>query len=430
MSGRGFMYGTGRAGNPPVRTDECLVVYCAHGLADPLVAPLVLDYILRIQHADASEGGPRPTLFFTEEPPGAAVPEALSAKMTDAGIRWIPLGYDVHGRQWVQKLRIVRRLFTETRSFVRPFAKRWLIGYLSYGGSYAILAQLLGLGRAITVCFEPHSMYMVEQGIWGRSSIKTLFMRWLENLQLRRGHALVIPTIAGVELARRSGTKAIVRRMGITIDVDAARFDEQARMRIRKELGLKEGTVLVYVGKFGGIYLTVEEYLRFVIAVAPIDPALRFLIITSARSLEELRRHPLFSSVEDRIVLQPPVPADELHQFLSAGDIGVVAIPPTPSQVYRTPVKSAHYWAAGLPIMVPAGVSDDHRIAVVEDAGIVVDDLRTVQPAGLKEAIDRYMELDPEVRRDRCIKVAMKYRDTGMMVSLLRDLLTGRSDGA
>ena len=187
--------------------------------------------------------------------------------------------------------------------------------------------------------------------------------------------------------------------------------------------------MLVYVGKFGGIYLTGEEYLRFVIAVASVGPALRFLIIANAQALEDLRRSPLFSSVEDRVVLQPPVPAQDLHRFLSASDIGVVAIPPTPSQVYRTPVKSAHYWAAGLPIIVPTGVSDDHRIAAEERVGIVVDDLRTVQPTHLKEAIDRFMELDPEARRDRCIKVAMKHRDTGMMVAVLRDLLAGRGGG-
>lgn len=400
-------------------TSRCMVVYCTHGLADPLVGPLMLDYVIRLQRND----GGRDVLFFTEEPPDASVPAGIKEQLDAARIEWVPLRYDVRGWQWMQKLRNVIGSLRRTRSFVRGYRERWLVGYLSFGGTYAMLAALLGMGRAATVCFEPHSQYMVELGIWGRFSPKTFLMRWFERLQMRRCAVLVVPTTAVGELVHQQGPKGRVETQAIAIDIDRCSFDAAARSSVRARHGLQDTIVLAYVGKFGGIYHSVNDYLRFMDRALQGDPTLRFMVITQVAEIERIRSHALYPSLRDHLLLHPPVPAAELHRFLSAADFGVIAIPPTPSQRFRTPVKTAHYWAAGLPIIIPRGVSDDHWIAEKEGIGIVIGDLPTIEPKGFNEAIATFMALDPGERRQRCIAAARKYRDTVVMEALLRRLL-------
>lgn len=395
-----------------------MVVFCQHGLGDPLVAPLMLDYVLRLQRRTPG----RKVLFITEEPPGAVVPEHLLPTLASADITWLPLRYDVRGAQWRQRLTNAWRMVRATRRFVRGSAHRWLVGYLSYGGSYAALASFLGLGPFAVVCFEPHSRYMQEMGIWRPGSLRVRVAAWLERWQMRRASALVVPTTAVKELVMALRPKGDVVLQGITIDVASGRPSDEARNTLRAQYALGDAPTLLYVGKFGGIYHDIGAYLRFVHQVITVDTSFRFIIISHQSELDAIRGHALFPAVMAHVVLQPPVPTEVLHRYLSAGDIGVVAIPPTPSQVFRTPVKSAHYWAAGLPLLIPRGVSDDHAIASERGVGIVVDDIPVQDPASLVRAIHALLSTDRDDLRSRCVQVAMEYRDSSNMVNALQRL--------
>lgn len=376
----------------------------------------MLDYVLRMRERDADLD----VLFFTEEPPGSPVPEGLEARLTACGVRWHPLRYDVSGRQWMQKFTILLSMFRHTRRFIRGYSRRWLVGYLSYGGSYAVLGRMLCSVRTMVVCFEPHSRYMVELGIWGEHALKTRLMGWLERAQMRRCDVLVVPTTAvrdAVLLEKPAGQVAL---QAITIDVDRALFDPTAREQLRAEHKLgTDAVVLAYVGKFGGIYHSVEQYLGFMNDVVRSGMNAQFLIISRQQELDRIKAHPLFAGSRERTILQPPVPSDDLHRYLSMADLGVIAIPPTPSQSFRTPVKTAHYWAAGLPIIIPRGVSDDHTIASNEGVGIVVDDLVRTDIGAFRSGVDALLGTDRQQLRERCIATARRYRDSKAMVELL-----------
>lgn len=397
-----------------------MVVFCQHGLADPLVAPLMLDYILRLQELAPQ----REVLFITEEPPGAISPDALLLRMTEARVTWMPLRYDVRGWQWMQRIANLWRMLRATRRFVRGSSQRWLVGYLSYGGSYAVLASFLGLGPSAVVCFEPHSRYMVELGIWRRGSMRVGIVALLERWQMRYAKALVVPTLAVQALAMEQTPRGKLVLQAITIDVEAARFSADAREELRREYGLGDAITLVYVGKFGGIYHSIDAYLRFMEQLVMVEPGFRFLVISQAAEIARIRAHAAYFRLKNHLVLQPPVPPEGLHRYLSAGDLGVVAIPPTPSQVFRTPVKSAHYWAAGLPIVIPKGVSDDAVIAVSDRAGIVVADIPVTDPTSFIQDVRSLLAGDRDVLRTHCMEVARKYRDTSNMVVELHRLFT------
>ncbi|MEZ4739927.1 MAG: hypothetical protein R2818_11380 [Flavobacteriales bacterium] len=396
-----------------------MVVLCTQGLGDPLVRNLMLEYIIRLQRDVQG----REVLLFTEEPPGAQVGQDMIEVLLKAGITWCPLRYDVQGSQWIQKFRLAWTVVKRTRSFVHGHPGTWLIGYLSFGGSYAALLAKLGLGRNMTVCFEPHSRYMVEMGIWSDGGLRHRIVRALEHLQMRTAQALILPTRAGMEQAVSAGAKGELVLQGITIDVDAAAFDATARATYRAQHALGDATVIAYVGKLGGIYYSVDAYLSFAERLLKVRPTMRFLVIASVDQLDELKQHERFTEVAHAFVLQAPVPPERLHEVLSAADLGVIAVPPTPAQAFRTPVKTAHYWAAGLPIVIPSGVSDDPVIAAEEQVGIVVKGLPDVDLDGFLVELDRYMASDRESVRLRCMTAARKHRDTKNMVAHLQRLL-------
>lgn len=405
--------------NTPAEFPPDMVVICNHGIADPLVSQLMLDYVRRMQSMSAG----RRILFITEEPPGHKPVEGPYEQLLEHGIQWEPLRYDVQGRQWMQRLRNAWRMYRLARKFVRGRPNTWLVGYLSYGGAYAMLLNMLLRLRTAIICFEPHTEYMVELGIWRAGSLKARFMRWLEHQQVRRSDLLVVPTTAVQRYATRLGPRGRMMLQPIAINVGAALYDPEARVRLRDGAWSKEDVVFVYVGKFGGIYHSIDQYLSFLQRLFDGWARARALIIANERELDRIRGHVLYTSLQGRLRLQGPVPVERLHEHLSAADVGVLAVPPTPAQAYRTPVKTAHYWAAGLPILVPFGVSDDHVVASSEEVGVVVDDVTTAEADTLRAAYEHLLRDGVDALRERCIKAAWTHRDSGAMVSLLQSCL-------
>jgi len=395
---------------------RCAVVLCGHGINDPLVSTLMLDYILRLQ-----EEGPRMDIMLvTEEPGEATIPDVVAKRLADAGVRWAPLRYRVAGRQFPQKIRNLVILVFRALWFARRYDDRVVVGFLSLAGAYASVLRSLGFTRSVIVNFEPHSQYMKDMGIWREGSFKYRVVRYFENRLVRNAEVIIAPTSAVVEHVRALGTRAIVHGQGVTIDVSANRRQEQEGLRVRTELGLGDRIVLVYVGKFNGIYHSEDQYLRFMERSCSADPRIAHLVITFPEHLAAFRKHPGFAELQHRIILHEPVPPPDLPRLLSAADCGVIAVPPTPSQIFRSPVKSALYWAAGLPIFIPKGVGDDWWIAQERGIGIVVRDLPDLDPAELRRAFEDLWEGSRQELRERCVRAAYELRDTGLMVKLLR----------
>lgn len=404
----------------PKSPDRCTVVICTHGIHDPLVSTLMLDYLLRM--------GPWPgrhrVLLFTEEPGPVADREQVTTHLISQGIEWVPLRYDPGRPQWRQRIRNIWKMYQVARRAVRNSHRKQVVGFLSFGGGYAMVMGMLGIGSATVVCFEPHSRYMIDLGIWSAGGLKARVVGAMEAWQMRRAKDIVVPTVAVQRLVERvRGNARGVRLQGVTIDVWCNSFRAQDRDRLRDEFGLSGYLVPVYVGKFGGLYHSPGQYLEFIQRMCSADDLVRGVIIAGAADLKALRDHPSYKDLAGKLVLLPAVPPADLPRYLSACDIGVLAIPPTPTQVYRTPVKTAYYWAAGLPVLTPEGIGDDADVVRATRTGIVVEDLPLVDA---HKVLSAYRELCAEglgELRQRCMSTAMAYRDSGSMVRILEELL-------
>ncbi|MBV6406280.1 MAG: hypothetical protein GFGODING_03065 [Flavobacteriales bacterium] len=401
----------------------CALVVGLHGIHDPLMSTLMLDYVLRLQE----RGTDLDILLVTEEPGPTTLDPAWAARLERARITWKPLRYDVRGAQFPQRIRNIARLAWWSWRFTRGYAKRTAVGFLSMAGAYAALVRPFGFQRLVLVNFEPHSRYMREMGLWSEGSLKHRVVRWSEGMELRRADAVVAPSTAVQELVRARHPGVELHLQGVTVDVRANARDEAAGAEVRRRYGLEGRTVVLYIGKFGGIYYSEAAYVRFMQTTCAADPAVHHLIVTHHEHMEQLRRAPGWDRVQDRTTLLGPMPPEALRPYLSAADLGVIAVPPTPSQRFRSPVKTALYWAAGVPILIPEGVADDWWIARDEGVGIVVKDLPTMEADVFRAGLDRLRATPVEELRARCVDVAMRLRDTGHMVDLLARIIPGRA---
>lgn len=403
----------------------CALVVGLHGIHDPLMSTLMLDYVLRLQE----RGTDLDILLVTEEPGPTTLDPAWAARLERARITWKPLRYDVRGAQFPQRIRNIARLAWWSWRFTRGYAKRTAVGFLSMAGAYAALVRPFGFQRLVLVNFEPHSRYMREMGLWSEGSLKHRVVRWSEGMELRRADAVVAPSTAVQELVRARHPGVELHLQGITIDVRANARDAAAGAEVRGRLGLDAGTVVLYVGKFRGIYYSEAEYVAFMRTACAVDHTIRHLIITHEEHIAPLRQAPGWSEVETRTTVLGPMEPEALRPYLSAADLGVIAVPPTPSQRFRSPVKTALYWAAGVPILIPEGVADDWWIARDEGVGIVVKDLTSMTVEELRAGLGRLRSGPEEELRERCAAVAMRLRDTAHMVDLLARLIPSAKDG-
>lgn len=401
-----------------------VIVVCGHGIADPLVCTLMLDYALRLQEQEGDRA--KPMLFFTEEDGGTAPDAYLLARMQAARITWAPLAYRVAGPQFLQRLRNTFAIVAQSRRFAKGKGPSTVIGFLSMAGSYASVLRTWVCQRFMLVSFEPHSLYMVELGVWPKGSFKARLAAWFERRQVRNADFLIAPTRAAVAYAKGAGSRARIAVQGVTIDVAANARRTERGMQIRTDLGLEGKVVLAYAGKFNGLYYSEAQYVRFMADTCRMDARVHHLVVTFPEHAHELRKHAARQDgLETRFTLVDPVPPEELPDHLSAADIGVLAVPPTPSQVFRTPVKSALYWAAGLPLLIPEGISDDWWIVRDRQLGLVVPGLEQVPEEGFRALVGQMAGEDAEFMRARCVQAAQDLRSTEAMVRLLHEALSG-----
>ncbi|MBK8339063.1 MAG: hypothetical protein IPK99_03175 [Flavobacteriales bacterium] len=412
-----------RAAPPETRDPKdriAIVVLCCHGIEDPLVATLILDYTLRLQQREIGAD----VLLITEEPRRLTLSADRCAELERLGIRWSPLWYDLSGAQFYQKFRNLVLLAWRAWSFARGYRHRVVLGFLSMTGAYGSILRTLWFHRFIAMNFEPHSLFMKEMGVWGPRSLKYRVIRFFERRTMAVADALIAPASAVIDHVRSHPHRCSIHLQGVTIDVRKSLRDPEMRRSMRAQLGIEKATVLFYVGKFGGIYYSAEQYMEFITRSCSADPRVHHLLITFPDQIARIREHAGFAELQHRITLLEPVPPARLSDFLSAADLGVIAVPPTPSQVFRSPVKTAHYWAAGLPIIVPEGISDDWAIARDRDIGIVVKGLPELDVDAFRRELDRYGAVPPQELTERCVRAAMELRDTSLMVDLMEELVT------
>ncbi len=239
------------------------------------------------------------------------------------------------------------------------------------------LGYLLSLitGRPLVIdSYEPHAEAMVENGAWKRGGLKFRLLFYLEKKMSQRALCVISATKGMREYAKLkyNATFSKFYVKPACVDLNAFSDRDKKAPQLVKDFELDGKTVLVYAGKFGGIYLEKDAFDFFREAQLFYGDRLRILLLT-AHSKEQIHSWCVQSHVDFSQMIICFVAHHEIPKYMGLGDFAFTPVKPVPTKRYCTPIKNGEYWALGLPIVITENISDDSEIIETEGAGALIE---------------------------------------------------------
>ncbi len=402
--------------------DKHIIIYTFQSLEDPLVKGLILEYLKTYKPTGHALRFHLITHEQNEFKLNGEQSNSIIAELNRYNIKWYPVKYRSGTFILFKKALNFIQTFIIAFKIKRQFRPVAIMGFLAIAGGYSyILSKLLRL-RLIVYCFEPHSEYMVDFKIWKKSSLKYKLLKKFERLQVKNADYLVVPNNETKLLAEKIRPSENIYVCPICINTDTIVFDALSREKIRSFLNVKDKTILIYTGKFGGIYYTSDEVISFFSKLYKENTSFFFYVITP--NVSEIDKSVTkFKLPPDSIHVSNTVKYEELNRHISAADIGFVALPTLPSQKYRTPVKTAIYLSCGLPYIVNKGIGEDDFIASNENVGIVIDNLDDSAITVVNQ-INDLLSRDKVGLYERCRKEAVSTRGLSSTGAVLEKIFS------
>lgn len=216
----------------------------------------------------------------------------------------------------------------------------------------------------------------VDAGLWPAGGNVYRTVKATERWLLSMSDAFIVLTERAREILFPGRTDADVQGRPIEVIpccVDEARFSaaeaisrEEARLR----LNVDGRRVFVYVGSFGGWYMT-EEMTAFLAQAHQQDPATYSMILTQSPPKEVVQRLRALG-LNDKDFFVGKVKPEDVPQYLRAADVAISFIKPCYSKLSSSPTKIAEYLASGLPVICNAGVGDLDELIENDRVGVVI----------------------------------------------------------
>jgi glycosyltransferase involved in cell wall biosynthesis len=356
----------------PTRT----LYLCYFGLREPLVQTQVLPYLREL----VDDGIDVSLLTFEPEMKrnwSRQQVKAEQSRLAAEGIHWYCLAY--HKRPSLPATLydvasgalLAARL--ARREGIEVFHARGHVPALMA----AIVKRLVG-GRMVFDIrgFMPEEY--TDAGVWPEHGYLYRGVKRVERYLMASSDAFVVLTekareilFPGKEKTDRQGRPIEV----IPCCVDPTRFraaDAASRDQLRSDLKLTGRRVIVYVGSFGGWYMT-DAMMQFLAVAHGRDPRTFALILTQSAPApvrERLRSLGLRDS--DFFVGQ--VAATDVPRYLKAADVSISFIKACYSKFSSSPTKIAEYLASGLPVVCNTGVGDLDELLNTDRVGVLIRD--------------------------------------------------------
>lgn len=271
--------------------------------------------------------------------------------------------------------------------------------------------------------FEPHADSSIESGEWSPTSWEAKLLKFFEARIAFRASDLLTATEGYANLWKEKGCPARFHRVPSCVDIEHFRFDAESREKTRRELGLKnESRLITYLGKFGGMYWEHELSDLFSVLLQEI-PEAYFLIVT-IDSPDKVQKCFSKSTIPLERLIITSATRDQVPALLSASDAAVCAVRQKPSKRFCSPIKDGEYWACGLPILIPEGISDDYLFARQKNIGVVINDNSEHSLRKAASELTNLWDREPvsELRK-RAREFAKKDRSVESYRSVLRNIL-------
>ncbi len=326
--------------------------------------------------------------------------ETTRASLAAVGIDWTPMR---RRRDTRLAVKVTESLLGVGRATKLALARR---PDIVHGRSYLptavadVIASSLPRARLLFDCRGMLGDEYVDAGHWTEERLEYRLLKRYEARAFRRADGVVVLTEALRRwLAERRwfGPHTLVETIPCCVDLDAFRFDEAGRSRVRRELGLEGKLVLVYAGSLGSWYREAEIAAVAGIARLRAGRPVAFLLLTAAphQALVDLLRARGFGESD---VVVKKLAASEMPRYLSAGDVGISFIKSCFSKKGSSPTKVGEYLACGLPVVLNGDIGDQADLAAERETCVVVGGFGERE---LTDAADRVVALAAKPLADR-----------------------------
>ncbi|TGE15547.1 glycosyltransferase family protein [Hymenobacter elongatus] len=386
-----------------------VIAYVYNSCNDPLFKAAMLPFM---QHASRQQPDLRLHLITYEQEEYALTAEQAAQMRADLAvynIEWHPLRWHSGRFKLLKKAYdLLVGFFLVLKLRISPGARS--IGALgTIAGAFAfIMAKLLGL-RYYGFQYEPHSEFMRDCNVWPESGLAYRGLHYMERVSGMNADILSTGTVHMVNRMKAWGTTAKVYKMPSCVDETKVYFRPEGRQHVRATYGIAaDKQVILYLGKFGGIYYDREIAVLFR-EFHRLNPELFFLIVSPdapahIASLMQAEGLPETSYTITRS------PYEQVQNYISAADFGIVAVPSLPSQQFRSPIKVGEYLCCGLPYLVCAGVSEDDLVAEKYGVGVVVTGFTGAEAVRVYPEVARLLHQEKDGLRARCREAGIAYR--------------------
>lgn len=359
--------------------EKTTLYICYFGLREPLVQTQVLPYLRELGKIE----GLAATLLTFEpdmrERWSAAEVDKEKNKLAAEGIRWRMLPYHKRPSALATAYDIFRGAW-----FVFKMLRREKVDILHCRVHVPALMGALGrkLSRQKPKLLFDIRGFMPEEytdaGIWPEGGWLFRVAKRVEKWLIGESDGFVVLTEKARDIlfpeSRETGADKLGRPVEvIQCCVDMSRFgavDDARRAEARKQLGVTDRFVVVYVGSFGGWYLT-DSMLQFFAAAREKDPRTFVMILTQrGEGIAEQLKALGFGAGDYFIGKVPP---EDIPAYLAAGDLAISFIKACYSKQSSSPTKIAEYLACGLPIIANRGVGDIDQLIEYNKLGVLID---------------------------------------------------------
>jgi glycosyltransferase involved in cell wall biosynthesis len=371
---------------------------CYFGLREPLVQTQVLPYLRQLRSADVQVS----LLTFEPRLRQTWTADDLArqrATLKGEGITWYFVGY----HKWPSLPATLYDIAIGTWTILGIMRRENVIVLHARNHVPALMSALAKRIKDAHLVFDIRG-FMPEEytdaGVWPKNGYLYRGLKRVERYLFKVSDAFVVLTKAARDLVFPgcSDTDKLGRPIEvIPCCVDFERFDaveNGSRESLRAELNLVGRRVIVYLGSFGGWYMT-DEMTEFLAVAHKQDPGTFSMILTqSPRQIVIDRMRDLGINHEDFFVAK--VTPEEVPRYLRAADIAISFIKPCYSKQSSSPTKIAEYLASGLPVVCNTGVGDLDELIDENFVGVLIRDFSS----------DAYLQTLREIddmRRDKTL---------------------------
>jgi glycosyltransferase involved in cell wall biosynthesis len=280
----------------------------------------------------------------------------------------------------------------------------WARGSVA-GGSAYLLSKIFKLPYGVE-SFEPHAHYMIEGGAWKRNGLKAKLQLYFEKKIILSAQAIVT-----VSQSYSSLIKSKRRKLPTYCIPCSVEFDQYANLEKPAKSGSRDITG-IYVGKFGDIYYS-DEFFDLLELLFQSYPEYYQIILTPMADFaeHELRKRGISESrFQIKFVNQ-----SEVKNYLQSSDIAFCPVKQAPIRKFCSPVKTAEYLAAGLPIIISKDISDDSDFIERHGIGQVIDFDDELKAPDLHSIINAYSTKEIQ-------ELGREYRDSSANFIVYNDI--------